>query len=774
MRFSSESETVIKRILPYLARRGYDIDKDLSFEDSVEISGTSRKGFIDVLVTCGRANPVFLIEAKRDGTKIAAKHREQAIEYGESIGVLLVGVTNGRAFELLNTSTGKPLMLNNSAIDRIPTRKDLLSEVIRQLKADPAATRIYLPEDHGLPFKPGLPLSKLNHLIKQCHNLIRKIEHNEEHAFSDFSKFMFLRLLEEKWDQEQEEPPYSWTFHELAALPSGKGDRIRDAIKSMISTISKKTPYGSVLSDPIHLKQDASYQKIVQQIASVSFSDCDLDSKGAAFEYFVRATLKGKKLGQYFTPRPLVKLMLGLGRWEQILHQLSAGESFKVLDPACGTAGFLVLAMNRCISELDARLKSKTIHKTLYDKLKKRVKEDVFYGIDAHDGVACSAKMNMIIAGDGYNNIRCADSPNEAKLIPAYSTSNGKQCSDGKAHLILTNPPFGTSESESLTEESARLYEVQSTKGQSLFLQLMMRSAHADSLIVSVIDEGVLNTASYAELRREILKKCRVEHVLELPEETFKPNKINVKASVLVLRRREESDEDFSDDYPISFVSVKSLGYEGSGNETRDFDLAKLIKEVTEIDAAKLPSSDEESGYNWSAFSIRSKAIAAEKSARLDVRFWRPSVRTIVERLSKTKGVQSIKDLNTIETRRGKSPPLAEYVSASEGYAIVVKSGSNISKTGELIPDGDYIESAVYQDYVARNMILADGDVLLASTGDGTIGKCCVYRNKGTDGNTKPAIPEGHVTVIRVNKRAVYPEYLCDYLRKGFGRAIAP
>jgi type I restriction enzyme M protein len=280
----------------------------------------------------------------------------------------------------------------------------------------------------------------------------------------------------------------------MAAFPKGKGDQIKNAIKSMITTIKNKTPYGEVLADPIKLTQNASYQRLVKIISGVSFSDCDLDSKGAAFEYFVRATLKGKKLGQYFTPRPLVKLMLSLGRWEQIVSSLSAGEPFKVVDPACGTGGFLVLAMNQCLEEIDKRRQSKAIHASLGESLTGNVKQHVFYGIDAHEGVACSAKMNMIIAGDGYNNIRYADSLNEKSLVPLYDTPSGQS---DKAHLILTNPPFGTSESESLSEESATNYEIQSSRGQSLFIQLMIRSVHPDSLIVTVIDEGVLNTASY-------------------------------------------------------------------------------------------------------------------------------------------------------------------------------------------------------------------------------------------------------------------------------------
>jgi type I restriction enzyme M protein len=769
MRAVSEAETVIKRILPYLARRGYDIEKDLSFEDPVGMTATAKSGFIDITVHCQRTSPIFLIEAKRDGTKITVKHREQALEYGKGIGVLLVAVTNGKSFELHNATTRKPLFLNGAAMDRIPSRKDLLSEVLKQLKRDPAIDRITISADRSLPYRPGLPLSKLNHLIKQCHNSIRKIEKNEEHAFADFSKFMFLKLLEEKWDQEQEVPPYSFTFHELAATPSGKGDRVRAAIKSMIGTIQSITRYGDVLADPIRLTKDASYQSIVRLIASVSFTDCDLDSKGAAFEYFVRATLKGKKLGQYFTPRPLVKLMLHLGRWEQIVNSLSTGGDFKVLDPACGTSGFLVLAMNHCLDEIDRRLEAKTIHKNTATALKKRVREDVFYGIDAHNGVACSAKMNMIVAGDGSNNIRCADSLNEPHLIPPYKRhADGKECPDGKAHLILTNPPFGTSEAESLTPASAATFAIRSARGQSLFIQKMIQSAHDDSLIVTVIDEGVLNTASYQSLRELVLKSCRIEMVLQLPGTTFKPNKIDVRSSVLVLRKRAESDEDVADDYPVTFAAIDSMGYEGSGDEVRGFDLHRLIAEIKSIDASKLTEAQVTTGYHWEAFRTNSQTIATDKTRRLDVRYWHPSVRLPIMQLRGLKGTVSVKELNKIPTRRGKSPPSAEYVTPQEGHALVVKAGSNISKTGELIIGGDYVERQVYEEYAIAGLNLEDGDVLLASTGEYVLGKCCVFRNQIGDGAT-PGIADGHVAVIRVDQTKVYPEYLCDYLRRGFG-----
>ena len=629
--------------------------------------------------------------------------------------------------------------------------------------------KIIISSDKNLPFRPGLPLSKLNHLIKQCHNSIRKIEKNEEYAFSDFSKILFLKLLEEKWDSEEQSPPYTFMFHELASIYKERADQVQTAIKSMIETIKERTKYGDVLSDPIKLKKDATYLTIVKQLSSVSFIDCELDTKGAAFEYFVRATLKGKKLGQYFTPRPLVKLMLHLGRYKQIVANLLGSIPFKVLDPACGTGGFLVYGMNLCINEVESKMKTKKIHNTLGAELINKLRENTFYGIDAHEGVACSAKMNMIVAGDGHNNIRCADSLKVLKPIPEDYDKENKLIDDGKSHLILTNPPFGTSEGESLTTKDIEQYDIKSTKGQSLFIQKMINSVHKNSRIVTVIDDGVLNTSSYYTLRELIFKECRIEYIISLPEETFKPNKINVKSDVIVMVKRGESDEDLLDDHEIGLVKINSLGYEGSGDEIKGFNLNRLIEEVESINFEKLPQDSLYEGYQWQGFKVLSQTIIGHRTNRLDWRYWNPQTIRKIENLKSKGKYRRLEDVNVIETKRGVSPAAAEYVSELEGYALVVKAGTNISKYGNLIIEGDYIEEGYFKEHYDSEMILQDGDILLASTGEGTLGKCCIYRNKDEHGNLRPAIADGHVTVIRVNQDEIYPEYLADYLRKGFG-----
>lgn len=82
---NTETETVIKKILPYLFRRGY-VTEDLDFETGVTTTDNYAKGYVDILVTCGKAKPLFLIEAKRISKKLTAKDRDQAITYAKPLG----------------------------------------------------------------------------------------------------------------------------------------------------------------------------------------------------------------------------------------------------------------------------------------------------------------------------------------------------------------------------------------------------------------------------------------------------------------------------------------------------------------------------------------------------------------------------------------------------------------------------------------------------------------------------------------------------------------
>ncbi|WP_207938530.1 N-6 DNA methylase, partial [Pseudomonas sp. 86_A] len=155
---------------------------------------------------------------------------------------------------------------------------------------------------------------------------------------------------------------------------------------------------------------------------------------------------------------------------EKIVNALLSGAAApKVLDPACGTGGFLVYLMGDSLRVATQKLADRAINAATHRELVRKIRQQVFFGSDANEGVACAAKMNMIVAGDGHSNIQPENS--------LARTAKNWNIQDSDCDFILTNPPFGTSESGALSDKDMGQFEVQTTKGQLLFLQKMVLSA---------------------------------------------------------------------------------------------------------------------------------------------------------------------------------------------------------------------------------------------------------------------------------------------------------
>lgn len=364
--------------------------------------------------------------------------------------------------------------------------------------------------------------------------------------------------------------------------------------------------------------------------------------------------------------------------------------------------------------------------------------------------------MNMIIAGDGHSNIRYEDT--------LASTSKIWSITSPDIDLIITNPPFGTSETEAMAADDLGQFPVKGAKGQILFLQKMIQAIKPGGEICTVIDEGLLNTEQAAALRGYIMEHMIIKGVVRLPDVTFKPNKINVKSSVLHMTKRDAPVPDLDGEYPVFFLDVQTLGYQGSGEAIRNLDFKSVVEEVAKQYHGKSRQAvgASQKGTHWRWFTRSSTELAKDPTKRFDLKYWDTAITDQIDKLLED-GAKNIKKINTLTTRRGKSPVSSLYVDEEDGHALVIKAGTNINKHGTVSEDGDYIEKSVYDDM--KPVHVQDGDVLLSSTGDGTLGKCAVYRG------SKPAIFDGHVTLIRVDQKKVHPEYLCDYLRAGFGAA---
>lgn len=751
----TETETVIKRILPYLKRRGYDAAVDIDFETPVKLKDRYSKGYADLIIT-KKNTPQFVIEAKRNRKQLTQSDMKQALSYGKSLKVPFVVVTNGREIRIYNCKTGQPMLWGNRLADKVPT-KEQLTKVMSIMRKTPELAQLSVNSDESLPFRQALPLVQLNALFARCHNIIRNIEKNEETAFADFSKLLFLKLLEEKHDTEEEfNLTYSYRFWSLAERPTNEADQVRTAVKEMLRSV-REMGYGDVIPDDLYIKNPKTYQAIVKELASVSLTDSDYDVKGTAFEYFVRATLKGKKLGQYFTPRPVVQLMAALVKSDAIVASLASGTPVKVADPACGTGGFLVYLLKQAMNQVDQMNLTNDAKK----RIKSQLSQDVFHGCDANDGVASSAKMNMIIAGDGHNNILCENSlAAGATLWPA---TGEELIVKPEFDFILANPPFGTAEEDSLSSRDKMVYPVAVSKGQNYFLQRMILAAKPYGKICTVIDNGLLNNDSGSELRKWAMQNAKLLAVVQLPDETFKPNKINVKSSILYFEKLENEDLDSDQEYPVTFINLESLGYHGSGELIRGFDFEAYLQDVTQhAFNGDIESINE--GDHWRSFKVSNKKIAADPNTRWDLKYWLPEVEIKTQELL-DHGAKTLEELNTIETKRGKSLSASTYVGPEDGYAVVIKAGSCITKQGEItISSADWIEKNTFDDLPELSK-LQKGDVLIASTGVGTLGKAAVWENNET------AVADNHITVIRPDPLVVDPYYLCDFLRVGFGKA---
>jgi type I restriction enzyme M protein len=364
--------------------------------------------------------------------------------------------------------------------------------------------------------------------------------------------------------------------------------------------------------------------------------------------------------------------------------------------------------------------------------------------------------MNMVVAGDGHTNIRCENSalPN-AEVWPIRAGA--------KYDFILTNPPFGTTESDSLTPAQRSSYPVPYGKGQHLFVQRMVMATKPGGLICTVIDDGLLNTESGVALREWVMQHADLLAVIQLPDVTFKPNKINVRSSILLLRKKDKPDLDLLDTYPIAFGMVDNLGYHGTGDSIRGFDF-NAVRESLAANFDDHSAGPFRHGPSWRVFDVPSTEVISDDTKRWDRKYWEPDVRKRTQVLIDSGNAKPAKELNTITTSRGKGPAAAAYVAAEDGHAVVVKAGSNITRFGNLSLEGaDWIEKQTYDD-IPDVYHLQPGDVLLSSTGAGTLGKCAVWDQDLL------AVADSHVTVLRVDPEIIDSHYLADYLRVGFGQ----
>ncbi len=424
-----------------------------------------------------------------------------------------------------------------------------------------------LPRQYGKPeewrFHKGTkddiqPVSKetLIATIKKCHQTLWGGGRlSPPMAFGELCKLLFVKIQDERTPRKDGQP---YEFQIKTHEPSRK---LAERIKDIYEQAKTKDP--QVFTDTSRI-DDATLRTLVSHMEAISFSKTDLDTKGVAFEQFMDGFFKGD-FGQYFTPREIITFAV------EMMHPKADD---LVLDPACGSGGFLLYALDHVRHEASEyyAADSSDHFRHWHDFAMQNL-----FGIEINDEIARVAKMNMILHDDGHSNIAGDDSLDRFEAIRQRTGNNG--FAEGRFDLILTNPPFGAQ--VNLTEHpylrdfhfgnqedaKGRGKPRRNQKTEILFIERVHQFLKPSTgRAAIVLPDGVLTNSSLQYVRDFLLERFQLLAVVSLPQTAFAHFGAGVKASLVFLRRRAENEKPKYDE-AIFMAAPEKIGYDATGRK---------------------------------------------------------------------------------------------------------------------------------------------------------------------------------------------------------------
>lgn len=546
--------------------------------------------------------PFIVIENKKDG--ISDNEFNQAIEQAcgnrASLGATYAGIVAGGTRKFLNFTGVGPQERKHNIIADLPVNY-----------GKPPPFRYYKGE-------PGKDLSavsreELRAAIRKCHqSLWEGGKRSPIVAFGEFCKIVFVKIRDETDRTRPKGQPY--------IFQRGTDDTDEDLaerIQKLYDEEKKREP--DVFTDRLNV--DAGIlARVVEHLESISLSRTDLDTKGVAFEEFMGGFFKGD-FGQYFTPRELIAFCV---------HILNPDANEVILDPACGSGGFLLYALDHIRTKADALYPnhatdphdSRDHFRYWHDFAEKNL-----YGLEINDELARVAKMNMIIHDDGHTNIIGHDALDFMGTI----TGKKKPLRPDAFDMVLTNPPFGSvvkeaekgggyldqyelrrylgkntepneeTASENDAKRGAKAVKARaSIKTEILFLERVWHFLKPGTgRVAIVLPDGILTNSSLQGVRNWLLEKFQLLAVVSLPQFAFSHYDAGVKASIVFMRKLAET-ETVADDTPIFMALAENIGYDATGRKTYVVTVESETPEQEKVERHSCDLFDYRVYYEWS------------------------------------------------------------------------------------------------------------------------------------------------------------------------------
>lgn len=393
----------------------------------------------------------------------------------------------------------------------------------------------------------------------------------DEVLAQELINIIFCKIYDEKFTRQED----------IVTFRAGIDEEPEDVskrIKDLFNDVKKK--YSDVLdsSDNINLDSKSIYY-VVGELQNFSLTDSSRDAIGDAFEVFIDHALKGGQ-GQFFTPRNVVKM---------VVEMIDPSTEEKLLDPACGSGGFLIEAMRYIWDKIEqeGRDLNWPDHEIEIEKQKVAIKN--LRGIDKDYFLSKVAKAYMALLGDGRGGVFCENSLESPKNWHKKTQIEIKLES---FDVIVTNPPFGAKlpvTGEEIIKQFEFGYKWSFNKKdhvwekgkikdkeapQTLFIERCLQLLTPGGRLGIVLPDGILGNDKLGYIRNHIIKHAKILAVIDVPIETFMPH-TSTKTSILILKKYLE-DEIIEDDYEIFMAIAETCGHNRRGDFMLDDDIAKL------------------------------------------------------------------------------------------------------------------------------------------------------------------------------------------------------
>lgn len=441
-------------------------------------------------------------------------------------------------------------------------------------------------------------------VFKRAHDYIYANEGRKKDAFWQLLNLIFCKLYDEKRRFIETDISYRREFWVGVKEQNTEAGRkaVADRIKAIFQKLKDNSMFSEVFTgnEGIELT-DKGVAFIAGELAKYSFLDASIDVKGMAYETIVSNTLK-QEAGQFFTPRNIVKAMV---------EMLNPTEKHRVLDPACGSGGFIVMVLDHVRKQIAQELYPELSGPLLMDKfnsfeVNERVKEyaeNSIFGFDFDPDLKKAARMNMVMSGDGHANVFHVNSlaypnwehPEEIAKIKIAINKSLTEMGDienpyyndarGTFDIIFTNPPFGAK--VRVEQDIAKRYELSkySDAPEVLFIEACYDYLKPGGKMAIVLPDGILGNPNMLNIREWILDKFKILASVDLAVEAFMPQ-VGVQASLLFLEKKTELAkqlaQESSEDYEVFMAIAEKLGKDRRGNPIylRDEDGAELLFET--------------------------------------------------------------------------------------------------------------------------------------------------------------------------------------------------